>query len=67
MADLGVTYQPPHFDIVLPVGISFYTFATMSYTLDVYLKRAAPRERTTAALRACVDDARFVQQGRTSG
>ena len=28
-------------DIVLPVGISFYTFATMSYTLDVYLRRAA--------------------------
>ena len=34
--------QPPAFDIVLPVGISFYTFATMSYTLDVYLRRAAP-------------------------
>ena len=29
-------------DIVLPVGISFYTFATMSYTLDVYLRRAQP-------------------------
>ncbi len=42
MAELGVTYRPPHYDIVLPVGISFYTFATMSYTLDVYLKRAAP-------------------------
>jgi alginate O-acetyltransferase complex protein AlgI len=27
---------------VLPVGISFYTFQTMAYTLDVYLKRAAP-------------------------
>jgi alginate O-acetyltransferase complex protein AlgI len=39
---LGVDYQPPHYDIVLPVGISFYTFATMSYTLDVYLRRALP-------------------------
>jgi alginate O-acetyltransferase complex protein AlgI len=39
---LGLDYQPPAFDIVLPVGISFYTFATMSYTLDVYLRRAAP-------------------------
>src|SRR4051794_16697789 len=39
---LGVAYQPAHADIVLPVGISFYTFATMSYTLDVYLRRAAP-------------------------
>ena len=27
---------------MLPVGISFYTFATMSYTLDVYLRRAVP-------------------------
>ena len=39
---LGVRYQAPDIDIVLPVGISFYTFATMSYTLDVYLRRALP-------------------------
>jgi alginate O-acetyltransferase complex protein AlgI len=42
MATLGVVYHPPAFDIVLPIGISFYTFATMSYTLDVYLRRARP-------------------------
>lgn len=42
MAAMGMTYVPPKLDIVLPVGISFYTFATMSYTLDVYLRRAAP-------------------------
>jgi len=42
LSALGVTYHPAHYDIVLPVGISFYTFATMSYTLDVYLRRAAP-------------------------
>lgn len=42
MAGLGIDYQAPAFDIVLPVGISFYTFATLSYTLDVYLRRAAP-------------------------
>jgi alginate O-acetyltransferase complex protein AlgI len=41
-AGIGVNYKPPALDIVLPVGISFYTFATMSYTLDVYLHRAAP-------------------------
>jgi len=41
-ASLGVTYQPPEWNIVLPVGISFYTFATLSYTLDVYLRRAKP-------------------------
>src|SRR5215207_6763779 len=41
-ASLGVEYRPPEWGIVLPVGISFYTFATLSYTLDVYLKRAKP-------------------------
>ncbi|MBU6247166.1 MAG: MBOAT family protein [Xanthomonadaceae bacterium] len=41
----GVHYVPPARDIVLPVGISFYTFATLSYTLDVYLRRALPARR----------------------
>jgi alginate O-acetyltransferase complex protein AlgI len=39
---IGVHYHAPKYDIVLPIGISFYTFATMSYTLDVYLRRAKP-------------------------
>ena len=39
---LGVNYHPAQYNIVLPVGISFYTFATLSYTLDVYLRRARP-------------------------
>jgi alginate O-acetyltransferase complex protein AlgI len=38
-SSLGVHYQPPKLDIVLPVGISFYTFQTLSYTIDVYRKR----------------------------
>ncbi|HJW46728.1 MAG TPA: MBOAT family protein, partial [Lysobacter sp.] len=42
MQSLGVVYQPPKLDIVLPVGISFYTFATLSYTLDIYLRRSKP-------------------------
>jgi len=42
MAGIGIDYVPPDYSIVLPVGISFYTFATMSYTLDVYLRRAKP-------------------------
>ena len=39
---IGVHYQPAQYSIVLPVGISFYTFATLSYTLDVYLRRSKP-------------------------
>ena len=31
-----------HLQIVLPVGISFYTFMTLSYTIDVYKGRLAP-------------------------
>jgi len=34
----GIHYQPLPFDIVLPIGISFYTFASLSYTVDVYRK-----------------------------
>ena len=30
-------------DITLPVGISFYTFQTLSYTLDVYRRKTRPR------------------------
>lgn len=35
-AGLGVTMHKPSLEIVLPVGISFYTFQTLSYTIDVY-------------------------------
>lgn len=31
-----------HLNIVLPVGISFYTFKTMSYTIDIYRRKPAP-------------------------
>src|SRR5258708_6220875 len=36
LAHLGVVYRPPHLDIILPIGISFYTFHSLSYTLDIY-------------------------------
>ena len=29
-------------NIILPVGISFYTFQTMSYTIDIYRKKISP-------------------------
>jgi D-alanyl-lipoteichoic acid acyltransferase DltB (MBOAT superfamily) len=31
-----------YYDILLPVGISFYTFQTLSYTIDVYQGKAEP-------------------------
>lgn len=39
MAVLGVfniSLQPPKLNVLLPVGISFYTFQALSYTMDVY-------------------------------
>ena len=32
----GTNITIPHLDIILPLGISFYTFETISYTVDVY-------------------------------
>jgi len=39
---VGIHYQPLRMDIILPVGISFYTFQTLSYTLDVYKGKLKP-------------------------
>jgi len=38
----GSQIQPNTLDIILPVGISFYTFQTLSYTIDVYRKKLEP-------------------------
>ena len=38
----GFNYHPVIPDIILPMGISFYTFQTMSYTIDMYYKRTPP-------------------------
>jgi len=35
-------FQP--YDIILPVGISFYTFQSISYVVDVYKKRIKPTD-----------------------
>ena len=39
-AMVGSNFQP--LDLVLPVGISFYTFQSVSYIIDVYKGRVAP-------------------------
>ena len=35
----GIKITVPVFDIILPVGISFYTFQALGYTIDVYRNR----------------------------
>lgn len=39
---LGFSIHPPVLQILLPLGISFYTFKTISYTIDVYTERFTP-------------------------
>ncbi|MBW4360939.1 MBOAT family O-acyltransferase [Flavobacterium taihuense] len=39
---LGFEYHPATPSIILPAGISFYTFTTLCYTIDMYHKRSEP-------------------------
>ena len=41
----GFTIHPRFLHIILPIGISFYTFQTMSYTLDIYYKKMKPTRK----------------------
>lgn len=38
----GTSINPSSLDIILPVGISFYTFQTLSYSIDVYKRKLEP-------------------------
>lgn len=38
----GADIKPNSLNIILPVGISFYTFQTLSYTIDVYRRKLEP-------------------------
>jgi len=40
----GIVLRRPGFDVVLPVGISFYTFQALSYTVDVYRREVEPEK-----------------------
>jgi len=42
LSKLGVEANEPVLNVVLPVGISFYTFQTMSYTIDIYKRKMNP-------------------------
>jgi alginate O-acetyltransferase complex protein AlgI len=41
---IGFSYHPLALDIILPLGISFYTFQTLSYTLSIYRGDSCPSE-----------------------
>jgi len=41
---LGIPFHPPRSSLLLPMGISFYTFQAVSYGIDVY-RRELPPER----------------------
>lgn len=42
LTTMGIHFQPVDLGIALPVGISFYTFQTLSYTLDIYNRKSKP-------------------------
>jgi len=42
---LGGDFHPAQPDILLPMGNSFYTFQTMSYTIDIYNRKDKPAEK----------------------
>jgi D-alanyl-lipoteichoic acid acyltransferase DltB (MBOAT superfamily) len=42
LARAGLTLPLAHLNVVLPIGISFYTFQSMSYVIDVYRRQIQP-------------------------
>jgi len=43
-ANYDITYNIPYFNVLLPVGISFYTFQTLSYTIEVFRGKQKPEK-----------------------
>jgi len=41
---VGWDFKVKPMDIILPMGISFYTFQTMSYTIDIYKRKIKPAQ-----------------------
>jgi len=42
LTNLGIAPDKLLIDVILPIGVSFYLFKSMSYTIDVYRQRIAP-------------------------
>ncbi|MDR3094548.1 MAG: MBOAT family protein [Bacteroidales bacterium] len=42
LSAVGISLSSATLNIILPVGISFYTFQTLSYTIDLYKRQAVP-------------------------
>ncbi|QVY67212.1 MBOAT family protein [Polaribacter sp. Q13] len=47
-SSIGITMHKSSLNIILPVGISFYTFQTLSYSIDVYRKKLKPTKNFIA-------------------
>lgn len=39
---IGIHFHPAKPNIILPAGISFYTFTTLCYTIDMYKRKSEP-------------------------
>ncbi len=39
---MGMNFHPAKPNIILPAGISFYTFTTLCYTIDMYKRKSKP-------------------------
>ena len=50
ISGFGFNLSPGLINVILPVGISFYTFQSLSYTIDVYRKQISPTKDLTAFL-----------------
>jgi D-alanyl-lipoteichoic acid acyltransferase DltB (MBOAT superfamily) len=45
LGSFGVTVHPPTLRVILPIGVSFYTFQEIAYTIDVYRGHLKPCRR----------------------
>jgi len=42
LQSISIEFTTPYLNVLLPVGISFYTFQTLSYTIDLYYGKIKP-------------------------